>query len=140
MWTVLPLSPLWLLPCHCPRFPTPHPNVCPGLTDPRFAVFKFGGSLELSSVVSRDHSRHVICQHKQDKMATTERWLGLLLLVCIFHCSCSDGVDEELFGDTTKCEDVCANTYPSHTYEKVRKLLPARRSFLYNWDLAFTEL
>ena len=59
---------------------------------------------------------HVIRQHKQDKMATKMK-LGVLF--CLFHCCFSFGIFDDLLGDTDKCEDICSNTYPLHTYEKV---------------------
>ena len=66
----------------------------------------------------RGHSfpDHVIRQHKQDKMATLGRF-GILF--CLFHCCYSFGIFDDLLGDTDKCEDICSNTYPLHTYEKV---------------------
>ena len=61
---------------------------------------------------------HVICQHKQDKMAKGK--LGTVLgLLCFIQCSLAFGIFDDFLGDTDKCEDVCTNTYPLHTYEKV---------------------
>ncbi len=68
-----------------------------------------------------DFISHVICQHKQDKMAMGK--LGIALgVLCFIQCSFAFGIFDDFLGDTDKCEDVCVNTYPLHTYEKVRFL------------------
>lgn len=46
-------------------------------------------------------------------------WLAVLSLCALLHNCKSFGLFDDLLGDTRICEDICGNSYPLHTYEKV---------------------
>ena len=46
-------------------------------------------------------------------------WLKLASFGCIILLTSAGSIFDSFVGDLSSCQDVCENTFPAHTYEKV---------------------